>query len=329
MMLLRRRWVLVFLLIVMPRPSFGWIDTGHEIIASITYDELTPASRAAATALLKQHPRYEKDLLADKPEGFDGDRYAFMIAATWPDLVRAQNHPMHFVANHPAWHYIDIPYIKPGFTPPATQPSTGDAPSGPRDIVEALDKVTADLKNPATSPGDRAIALCWVLHLCGDIHQPLHAADFFSPQFPQGDKGGNSIIVLRAANQYSTKTNLHALWDELPGNYRSLTLVKDLADGLRSDPEFSREKVAAALQVRDFRAWAQESYGLAIEHCYLNGTIQCVTVESTRQDARIDIPPLPAGYVKTGEDICARRVVTASYRMADLLNSIFAAAPRN
>jgi hypothetical protein len=308
--------------------ALGWDNTGHETMAAITFAELSPAARAAVTGLLKEHPRYDKDLLAGKPEGMDADEYAFMIAATWPDMVRAQNHPMHFVANHPAWHYIDIAYVQPGFTPPpatqpATQPAVGDAASGPRDIVEALTKMTADLTNPSVAPGDRAIALCWVLHLCGDIHQPLHATDYFSPQFPEGDKGGNSIIILRVPNVYYTKTNLHALWDEMLGTYDSPRLIGYLAQGLRSDPEFSREKLKDALAVRDFAAWAQESHDLAVTHCYLNGTLQGVSADAARGDAPVQVPAVPPGYIEAGEQFAARRIITAGYRAADLLNLIF------
>jgi hypothetical protein len=315
--------------LILPQTALAWNDTGHEIIASLAFDELTPAARAAAIELLKAHPRYEKDLLAGKPEGYDADRYAFMLAATWPDIVRSQDHPMHFVANHPAWHYIDIPFIQPGFIPPpATQPSatqpaaTQPAATGPQDIVEALEKVTTDLRNTSVTPADRAIALCWVLHLCGDIHQPLHAVDYFSPQFPQGDKGGNSIMVLRTPNQYYSKINLHALWDTMLGTYRSELLIGYLANGLRNDPDLSRAKLSAALQVRDFRAWAQESHDLAVEHCYLNGTIAVASAETAQGDPHTVIPSLPAGYIEAGETLGARRIVTASYRTAELLNSI-------
>ena len=203
-------WIIFGVLALMQSTAAAWFDTGHEIIASITYDELTPAARNAANDLLKQHPRYQKDLLAELPEGFDPQRYAFMIAATWPDIVRRQNHPMHFVANHPAWHYINIPFVQPGFAGPTTQPAAQTAPGEPRNILEALDKATTELGNPSAAASDRAVWLCWILHLCGDLHQPIHAINFYSPQYPDGDQGGNLQLVLRMPNQLDSQINLHA-----------------------------------------------------------------------------------------------------------------------
>src|SRR3954462_305675 len=77
---------------------FAWIDTGHKIVALIAWEDMTPKTRAAVTELLKQHPRYQQDLCVGLPEGASADeaaKHAFLVAATWPDLVRGQAHPMH------------------------------------------------------------------------------------------------------------------------------------------------------------------------------------------------------------------------------------------
>jgi hypothetical protein len=67
-------WVLLAAMLALAPRSFGWNDTGHEIIASIAYSELTPAAQAAAADLLKAHPRFEKDLLPGLPDGVDAHR---------------------------------------------------------------------------------------------------------------------------------------------------------------------------------------------------------------------------------------------------------------
>ncbi len=310
-------------ILLISAPAFGWIDTGHEIIASIAYDELTPAARSAANDLLKQHPRYEKDLLPGKPDGFDENRYAFMIAATWPDIVRSQTHPMHFVANHPAWHYIDIPIVQPGFAAPASQPAANSPPTDPTNVVEALDKVTAQVHDPAVAPGDRAIALCWILHLVGDIHQPLHATTHFSPQYPEGDRGGNLAMVLRTPNQWYSQINLHLLWDEMLGTYRAPEMIGYVASGLRGDPRFARDKLPE-LKAHDFAGWARESHDLAVTAVYLNGQLQTANQNAVRadHDRQVKIPPLPADYCAKGEEVASRRAILAGYRIADLLNSL-------
>jgi hypothetical protein len=324
---LRRCSILLLVLLAMPQRLFAWVDTGHEIIASIAFDEMNPAARSAAVALLKQHPRYEKDLLAGLPSGFDPDRYAFMIAATWPDIVRSQSHPMHFVANHPEWHYIDIAVVQPGYTPspPATQPDS--QPAGPRNILEALVKVTADLRNPSGAAPERAIALCWVLHLCGDLHQPLHASNYYSPQYPDGDRGGNLAIVLRTPHAYYSQINLHALWDQMLGTYRSPQMIGYVADGLRHDPNFTREKLANELKLKDFTGWANESHDLAVTQCYLNGQLETANQNALRE-THGEAPSLPADYVEKAEAVAARQAILAGYRTADLLDEILAPQPQ-
>ncbi len=301
----------------------AWIDCGHKIAAVITWDDLTPRAKAQIAELLKQHPRYEKDLLDSLPKGTDEGgtaRYALANAACWPDLVRGPAHPMHFVANHPAWHYIDIPYSIDNQAVPATQPTKDP---GPHNVIEALEKNTKDLKNPATAAGDRAIALCWVLHLCGDIHQPLHACSLYSPQFPDGDQGGNAVIVLRDPPFVDSQKKLHFIWDSLPGEYKSLDWDGYIADGLRNDPRFSRDRLKDLLAVKDFAAWANESHQLAIDHAYLGGTLKGLSAVQLRADPTLVAPGVPKGYIEQAEQVVNQRMILAGYRTADLLNSIF------
>src|SRR6202021_3878931 len=106
--------------------------------------------------------------------------------------------------------------------------------TGPQNIVEALTKNVADLKDPKVSASDKAVALCWILHLCGDIHQPLHATELFSPQFPTGDQGGNQFIILRDPPYADSRANLHFVWDSLPGDYQSRDIEHYIAGGLRT-----------------------------------------------------------------------------------------------
>ena len=327
---MRRIIGLGVLAILLPAANAGaWIDTGHKIIAMIVWDELTPAAKARVTEILKQHPRYEKDLLQNAPEGLsdaDAAKYAFATAATWPDMVRSQYNPMHTLYNHPNWHYIDIPFVVDNQPlPPPHETATQDAaPAGPTNVVEALTKNVADLKDANVSESDKAIALCWVLHLIGDIHQPLHAAMLVSPQYPYGDQGGNLILVLRDPPYANSRTNLHLLWDELPGQYKSLDMDSNIAQGLRNDPRYTREKLKDALAMKDYMAWANESHELAVKYAYLDGKLQGANAHPKNGETRSDtIPGLPPRYVQTAEEIAMQRVILAGYRSADMLNEMF------
>ena len=323
-------------------PAWAWIDTGHKVVAFVAWEDLTPAARAAVSAALKAHPRYDKDLLsggslepvpAEATAGLtpgELDRRAFAAAAVWPDLIKAQGHPMRVQYSHPSWHYIDLPYVVPSTQPAADEPTggaRGDRP-GPRDIVEALTAVTAELRDPATKPEQRAIDLCWIIHLVGDIHQPLHAASLYDGQFPKGDQGGNSEVVLRDARYANTKANLHLIWDSLPGDFASDDLDRYEALGLRADPRYARSTYGAQLGVTDFMAWAKESHQLAVDDAYLDGHLKAATGSFNGRTTGAT-PGLPPGYLWTAEHVAMRQVTLAGYRLADLLNGIFDPAAKH
>jgi len=64
-----------------------------------------------------------------------------------------------------------------------------------------------------TEPEKRVIALTWLIHLVGDIHQPLHSVQIFTTDYPNGDRGGNLICV--RPSESGKPMNLHRLWDSL------------------------------------------------------------------------------------------------------------------
>lgn len=321
-------WFISLLVIsILPAPRcWAWIDTGHKIVAMIAWEDLTPKTRAAIGELLQKHPRYEKDLLLEAPEGATPEQlaqHAFAMAATWPDMVRNQSNPMHNAYSHPFWHYIDIPF-EDG-TKADLPPAQG---SGPHNIVEALTQCSAELKDPSTNPDLKAVDICWVAHLVGDIHQPLHAATRYSPQFPRGDAGGNNEIVLRDPPYPDSAAKLHLVWDSFPGDYQSEFVDHYIAAGLRADPQFSREQFKDQLSETDFMAWAKETHELAVQYAYLNGKLE--TAVAPRRGERATTQPtpgLPPGYKESAERVAMRQIALAGYRLADLLNSIFDPKP--
>jgi hypothetical protein len=340
--------LLAAFLLIPACPTLAWVDAGHKIVAMIAWEELTPAAKAAIIQTLKAHPQFEKDLLNERPATTapttqiipDGlvepmpdaaDRHIFATAAIWPDMIRLQSHPMRAAYNHPYWHYISLPVVVDN-QPVPPEKITDSAP--PHNVVEALDKCVADLKDPAVSASDKAIALCWIEHLVGDIHQPLHAARLISPQFPTGDQGGNLITLLRDPPYPNSSMNLHLIWDSLPGQFKSEDFDRYEADGLRNDPRFSREKLKDLLAVTDFMSWAKESNALAAHYAYLDGKLKgaATTRESrdgqasrdARSSPRDDIPGVPPGYIAQAESVALRQLALAGHRLADLLNALYA-----
>ena len=158
-------------------------------MAAIAFDELlrdAPATVARVIAILQQHPQYESrwkpQLAAMSPQ--DQERFLFMLAARWPDDIRGDT-----AFDHPKWHYIDYPYK------PTGQPASVLAPAPEAENIVAAFQQNVAIVQSAAPDDQKAVALCWIFHLMGDSHQPLHAVSLFTTQFPDGDRGGNLIFI--------------------------------------------------------------------------------------------------------------------------------------
>src|SRR5262249_42169966 len=131
------------------------------------------------------------------------ERVLFRRASEWADVVRNPDPPARHAYHHPAWHFRDF-FWRPGPSGPVDLPNM---PANPENVVERLEHFTtllADAKHPASA---RAVALAWVLHLVGDIHQPLHCGSRVTARQPEGDQGGNLFRLGPRTD------NLHAYWD--------------------------------------------------------------------------------------------------------------------
>ncbi len=294
-------------------PALAWNARGHELAAYIAYQDLKPAQRAALSGILKQHPQYDK-LAEGCPEGFDKDCYAFMRASTWPDMIRDTANPMH-TEHHSQWHYINFP-VEPGGAASHPEPPTAwSAPADPENIVQALAKCQADVLSPATEPKARAVALCWVLHLAGDIHQPLHTTAFFSADFPKGDQGGNLFWV----ESHGRPVKLHAFWDDILGSSDSASEVAGQAKGLVQ--KFTRQSLAGPLSSTSIVSWARETLAIGKSEGYRDGKLQGLATKA-HSEKPPSAPALPADYQTRARAAAERQIVLAGYRMADQLNAM-------
>ena len=182
----------------------AWSGAGHQVIAAEAYRALSPALQKKVVQVLAAHPRY-----ATWKEAAGGDTRSdefgieiFMRASTWADEIR--RHESQY--NHPRWHFIDYPLKPPKF------PLLPDA-SPDDDILYAIQRCEQTLSGHKASPEERAVYLAWLIHLIGDLHQPLHCASLFDAAHPKGDKGGNDFFVKPGERGIT----LHAFWDELLG----------------------------------------------------------------------------------------------------------------
>jgi len=177
-------------LAVLPLPASAWNIPGHMVSGIIAYQVLqqeNPPTIEKVKAALEKHPWYANQWqarLQDVPVA-DRDMVLFMQAARWADDIRIQDKAQ----NRPSWHYINLPF-KPDGQPASVQIREPE----PVNILTAMTENERVVKK-GTDPEQKAIAFAWLFHLVGDIHQPLHTAQVFTADYPQGDRGGNEICV--------------------------------------------------------------------------------------------------------------------------------------
>jgi hypothetical protein len=194
------------------------------------------------------------------------------------------------------WHYVTLNGITYDHAPPE-----GDA-------LQALNHFRSVLQDPKASIADKQTALRFVVHLVGDLHQPLHAGKCC-------DKGGNDVKV----TFFGKPTNLHAVWDS----------------ALPDDEQLSYSELAAKLErhitnqdVLDWwdinpRDWISESAEIR-DTVYPTAADMPKAPKGTepKKGARA-VPDLSYSYVYRFTPIMERRLEQGGVRLAAYLNDIF------
>ena len=199
---------LLFMLILpVPRSAWAWNATGHEVVARIAWNTMTPAVRQRVMALLEAAPSDAclVDLLpADGRPIAARRREFFLRASTWADIVRPGENDTRPCTrfNRAEWHHIN--YFWQGVSG-----VTGiDRPTDRSDLTPPTSNVVSQLPllralaacatpQCGSTAAERAIALAWILHLVGDMHQPLHTSARITsqPNEQKGDQGGNLFVL--------------------------------------------------------------------------------------------------------------------------------------
>lgn len=277
-------------LVALPAPALAFGDEGHEIVALIALHYLHPRARARVTTMLAQDA---SGLTAstDLPQ-----------EATWADKYRDSDRDTTRVryTQTSQWHFIDIEIDAPDpdaacfhhpVLPPGTAASTGAAGDC---IWDKINEFSVELANPATPPGEKLLALQFLLHLVGDAHQPLHAAD-------RHDRGGNDVRV-RATG--SAPGNLHHYWDTV------------FVTRLGRDPSAVAQRLVARISLSEQRAWRR-------------GTPRSWLLETFEVGRRHTYGRLPAGdgvltlnssYCDDAQNVIGLQLQRAGVRLARVLN---------
>jgi nuclease S1 len=264
-------------------PAWAWGPQGHRTVGAIADRLLSPAARALVLQILAG----DRDKFGN-PSG----RTTLEAVAVWADEIRGS------AADRPRWHYDDIPVC-------GSAPRERYCPDGQCSTAQ-LKRLLAVLADQRAQPPTRDEALKWVVHLVGDVHQPLHEAD-------NGDRGGNLVPVALQGVRTRGRENLHRAWD---GELVRLALH---AGGRQQPPRdieaLTREaqRLAADAGQGSVDSWAFESNNLARNVAYTYPGFACNSV-----------PPgmvvLDASYLREAQDIVRLRLLLAGARLAALLN---------
>jgi S1/P1 Nuclease len=281
---------------LLPRDAAAWGNEGHEIIALIAEQFLEPVTRAEVSATLSVDP--------DSITAHD-----IASESVWADRYRDSDRDgaRERYKRTRQWHFVDIEIDSPDldqacFNHPRL--ATGvPASRGPADacIVDKIDQFAGERANPDTAPEERIVALKFLLHLVGDVHQPLHSAD-------NHDAGGNRKPV---AGGGFTGNNLHHLWDT------------EFVARLGRDTAGVVARLGAGISDEQLRAWsrgtadwAMESFGLARDHAY--GMLPAAGADG--------VYVLSPAYVDTATQDVALQLSRTGVRLAFVLNRASATA---
>lgn len=302
--------VLAVAMALAANPAFAWTRPGHMVTAAIAFDEIErrrPDLIDAIGAILDAHPdRGAFQVAVDRSVGRERQRRLFLECARWPDDARQTAY------DHPGWHAVLWPVEAPD-APAATRSklaARADRPTG--EALEGLALNYRVLSDPMTSAGEKAVALCWVLHVTGDIHQPFHTAELFSAAYPDGDGGAGKQFVIDPLPPHAPIA-LHWLWDDSISRSGVAADADARARQIEAAyPRASLDELRTPAVPPDFRTWARdESHALALSFA--------LPARPATSPTPAGAAPVPEAYWTQVQKVSERRVATAGYRMADLV----------
>ena len=250
----------LLLALLLPGAARAWGPNGHRVVGWIAEGHLSEEALAAVRELMG-------------PE-------SLARAATWPDEIRSD--PAWRRAD--PWHYISIDDGE-------TLETTARSEDG--DVLEAMERFEAVLRDPEAAREVRVQALRFLVHFVGDVHQPLHVGR-------RADRGGNGVLV----TWFDEPTNLHSVWDGRMIESEELSFTE-----LARFIDHPTPEEVAAWQAGGYRDWIAESFAL-------RG--QVYDLGDRRLGYRYAYEKLP---------IVRQRLLQAGVRLAGLLESILAPAP--
>lgn len=214
--------ITVLFFALLSQSAFAWGTTGHRVIAEIAERHLTENAKKNLSLLIGREP------------------LAFW--ANWADFIKSDTTDR-WKRTH-VWHYVDLPagLTKSGFAEELNSIEGENLYTQ----IPAMEKI---LRSKKSSLDKKREALYFLIHLVGDMEQPLHVGH-------SEDAGGNRIVEYWFGN----KTNLHAVWDDDLVNYQKWSYTEYAANiDVASNTEIQQ------IQNGTLEDWLYQTYQLAQE----------------------------------------------------------------
>ncbi len=268
-------------------PAAAWWEYGHQTVAAIAYLEVTPQTRTGIDRLLRQARLLDTPTCPAK---------TIEDASVWPDCVKQLGDRFSYAY---AWHFVDIDVCKP-FDPKGPC-------AGGNCVIAQIERNQRLLADKHLNARERLMALAFLVHFVGDLHQPLHAAE------RDGDQGANKLRVHYGA--IAGRTNLHSVWDGLLAE-RAISAAPAGARGLLVDTTPASRAAMAAGTVED---WARESWDTARDTVYPTATHAPACPPTKPADAGLD-----EAAIQQLIPTVRQQILKGGLRLAKMLDDAFA-----
>ncbi|MBA3674502.1 MAG: S1/P1 nuclease [Chitinophagaceae bacterium] len=259
-----KKIVLIGLFFYLPFQSNAWGVLGHRIVGEIAESYLTPAAKKEVIKILGTE--------------------SIAMATNWADFIRSDT-TFNYLSR---WHYINI---KAGLT--FREVATILKADTAVDAYTKINFLVKQLKNKLFTKEIKAFYLKLLIHIVGDIHQPLHVGR-------PDDQGGNKVAVL----WFNTPSNLHQVWDSRLIDFQQLSYT-EYTKAINHTTKAQR----IMWQMQPVSEWIWESYQWA---------------EKIYGDIKLPDEKLSYNYNFKYIQILDNQLLKGGVHLAGLLNQIFA-----
>lgn len=253
---------IIFLMFLTPFTAGAWSMIGHRIVGQIAENHLTGKAKKAVLNILGTE--------------------SLAMASNWGDFIKSDSN-FDSLYN---WHFVNLPagLNKEGVF------SYLETEKEPNVYNKSLEMIRI-LKNKQSSADQKRFALRMLVHMVGDLNQPMHTAR-------KEDLGGNKVYV----TWFGEKSNLHRVWDDQLIDYQKLSYT-EFANAI----DFPTKQELIASKTKTLKDYVYGSFEVCNQ-----------IYETTKPDAKLSYK-----YNFDYVDILNKQLLTGGICLANVLNDTF------